>query len=207
MITRDIGQIKPVLGVDAYAYDASCGGLGGGTSTALFTAGRIIDRLALGRNYNSVQVHAGAKFDIGTSTLDTCYGAISAWLYHSSTTCAADFDRYSTDNEKARAGAFGYSGPSTTSTLAGGFMATACTTSTASATGYFSATSTGFAYADYAANYSLSGANRYLRPYAISEVYSSSSGGGVIRGVVDLLFGEPDEAPFPTTSTGAVVLA
>lgn len=198
MITRDLAEIRAVRGVGQFAYDASCGSLNG-DSTGNLIAGHIIDRLNLGRAYNSAALVATAGFDIGTSTLDAKFGAISAWLYHSSTTCADDFDRFSTDREQSRGKAYVYSGPNTTSTLASGFMATSTAVGTF---GTFSATATGFAAADYNATYDLSGAGRYLRPYALPEVYASSSGGSVVRGAVTLIFGAPDVSPRDTSSTG-----
>lgn len=229
MITRDVAQLRTVLGYQQGVssvtathngaegpgtmsgvgvmksfsiFAASCGSLNG-DSTANLIAGRIIDRLGLGRGYNAVGVSAVASFEIGTSTLDTKFGAISAWLYHSSTTCADDFDRFSTEHEKARGKAFVHYGPSATSTLAGGFMATSTSVGTF---GTFTATATGRAVADYNAVYPLDGASRYLRPYVLLESYASSSGGSQALGVsVHLVFGEPDEAPRTTTSTGTIV--
>ena len=225
MITRDVGQLRTVLGFaqgigtvtatndgaegpgavgassifKSYSiFAASCGSLNG-DSTANLVAGQIIDRLGLGRNYNSVLVSAAAQFEIGTSTVNTKFSAISAWLYHSSTTCADDFDRYSTESEKSRGIGFVSYGPSTTSTLASGFFATSTSVGTF---GTFTATATGRAYADYNAAYDLSGANRYLRAYTLVESYASSSGGSQALGVgVHLVFGEPDMAPRTTTST------
>lgn len=197
MITRDVAQLKPVVALDNASYDASCGGLGGGTSTANHFPGLIIDRMGLGRSYNSVRLHAGMLADIGTSTLDAKFGSVMAWLYHSSTTCADDFDRFSTDQEIGRAPLYA---TNATSTLAGGYMATSTSVGTF---GTFSATATGSARADYSADYDLTGAQRYLRPYVIAEAYASSSGGTRVRLASSLIFGEPDEAPSRTTSTGA----
>ena len=56
MITRDVAQIRPVLGVRHQRYDASCGGNDGTTGNE--TLGPIIDRLGLGRQYNSALLHA-----------------------------------------------------------------------------------------------------------------------------------------------------
>lgn len=221
MITRDVAQVRAVIGfnqdlsgatttvgageqaaVGIFAshtiIDASCGSLNG-DSTGNLVPGLIIDRLGLGRNYNSVAVAATGAVDIGTSTLDAKFAAIRAWLYHSSTTCADDFDRFSTDSEKSRGIAFLLN---TTSTLASGYMAT----STAVGTwGTFSATATGKARADYNAQYDLTGAGRYVRPYLLPEAYASSSGGSAFsHATVTLVFGEPDEAPRSTTSTGAL---
>ena len=224
MITRDVAQLRTVVGFKqvpttatatadgaegpgtsgstiqhAYTtFAGSCGGLNG-DSTANAVAGLIIDRLKLGRNYNSVALSAFGNMDIGTTTKDAKFGAIYAWLYHSSTTCADDFDRFSTESEKARGIAFLLN---TTSTLASGFMAT---TTSVGTFGTFSATATGAAHADYNAHYSLGGAGRYLRAYLFVESYASSSGGSQWPNVgVNLIFGEPDEAPRTTTSTGGV---
>ena len=229
MITRDVGQLRTVLGYSQGVsvvtatndgaegpgtvgattifksfsqFAASCGTLNG-DSTANLVAGRIIDRLGLGRGYNAVLVNAVANIEIGSTTKDAKFAGIAAWLYHSSTTCADDFDRFSTDSEKARGKAFVHYGPSTTSTLASGFMATSTAVGTF---GTFTATATGRAHADYDAHYSLAGAGRYLRPYVLLEMYASSSGGSQATGVaVNLVFGEPDEAPRMTTSTGKLI--
>lgn len=195
MITRDVAQIKNVVAFDSASYDASCGSLNG-DSTANLVAGLIIDRMGLGRGYNSVRLSADAIADIGTSTLDAKFGAVSAWLYHSSTTCADDFDRFSTDSEKPRTILFLLN---TTSTLASGYMATSTAVGTF---GTFSATATGGARASYGAYYDITAANRYLRPQILVEAYASSSGGTRMRIGMDLQFGEPDEAPGRTTSTG-----
>lgn len=214
MITRDVGAVRAVVGftqsVDATSTStdstvskrstlaASCGSLNG-DSTANAIAGLIIDRLGLGRGYNSVAVVAGSRVDIGTSTVDAKFAAIYAWLYHSSTTCADDFDRFSTDFEKTRGRAFLLN---TTSTLASGYMATSTSVGTF---GTYAATATGSARCDYNAHYELGGAGRYLRPFLFAEAYASSSGGSAHFGAyVDLVFGEPDEAPRTTTSTGAL---
>ena len=218
MITRDVAQLRAVvgfaqnpttatatndgaeggftgIGASYSIFNASCGSLNG-DATGNLVAGVIVDRLGLGRGYNAVSLVAQGTADIGTSTLDAKFAAISAWLYHSSTTCADDFDRFSTENEQSRGRAFLLN---TTSTLASGYMAT----STAIGTfGTFSATATGQARADYNAHYNLAGAGRYLRPYMLAEAYASSSGGTVWRSLsATLVFGEPDEAPRTTTST------
>ena len=214
MITRDVAQLRTVAAVrqsvdstttstdqtlGRSTFSASCGGMGGGTSTANHITGLIIDRLGLGRGYNSVLLSARAIADIGTSTLDAKFGSIMAWLYHSSTTCSDDFDRYSTESEKSRGILVLLN---TTSTLASGFMATSTSAGTF---GTFSATATGGARGEYDAFYSLAGAQRYLRASMIVEAYASSSGGTKLADAsVDLIFGEPDEAPRQTTSTGAL---
>ena len=187
---------RPTQILNSYTvFDASCGSLNG-DATGNGVMGAIIDRLGLGRGYNSVSVQAFGNLDIGTSTLDAKFGAVYAWLYHSSTTCADDFDRYSTDNEDARGRAFLLN---TTSTLASGFMATSTAVGTF---GTFSATATGRARADYNAHYDLSGAGRYLRALVFAEAYASSSGGSAWPNVgANLVFGDPDESPRTTTST------
>ena len=179
-------------------FDASCGSLNG-DSTGNAIAGLIIDRLGLGRGYNAVQVSSFGAVEIGTSTLDAKFAALYSWLYHSSTTCADDFDRFSTDSEEPRGRAFLLN---TTSTLASGYMAT----STAIGTfGTFAATATGEARAEHDAFYDLAGAGRYLRPYLFAEAYASSSGGSRFSTIgVNLIFGEADESPRTTTSTGAL---
>lgn len=199
MITRDVGQVRSVAAFAAASYDASCGSLNG-DSTGNLVTGFIIDRLGLGRGYSSVLVEAHADADIGTSTVDTKAGFISAWLYHSSTTCAADFDLLSTQSINPRQPLFVFQGPSATSTLASGYTATSTTAGTF---GTFSATATGFARGSYSAPYSLAPAGRYLQVALLPEAYASSSGGTRMRVTASLVFGEPDNVDlFPSTSTG-----
>lgn len=195
MITRDVSQVRAVTAFASASYDASCGGMNG-DATGNLVMGFIIDRLGLGRGYNAVAVAAFADADIGTSTVDAKYGAISAWLYHSSTTCAADFDLYSTEQIKTKATLFVLNA---TSTLAGGFMATSTAVGTY---GTFSATATGAARATYTAPYSLGAAGRYLQVGVLPEAYASSSGGTRLRVGAALLFGSGDQDPEASTSTG-----
>lgn len=201
MITRDVAQLRTVVGIAPSSFDASCGSLNG-DSTGNGVLGLIIDRLGLGRGYNSLDVQAYGVMEGATSTLDAKFGAVYAWLYHSSTTCAADFDRFSTDSERSRGIAFMLNA---TSTLAGGFMATSTSVGTF---GTFSATATGGARAEYDAPYSLAGAGRFVRVLLFAEAYASSSGGQRFSAAgANLVFGEPDEAPRRTTSTGQPYLS
>ena len=205
MISRDVAQLRTVLGFDQTSttmscsnsiIDASCGSLNGDSTGNLLT-GTVIDRMGLGRGFNAVDVSMTAAADIGTTTVDTAFGAISGQLWHSSTTCQDNFSELSTAGRKARV-------PltllNTTSTLASGFMATSTSVGTF---GTFSATATGGARADYDAHYSLGGAKRFLQLKPNPELYASSSGGSVMHHLsASLVFGEPDEAPRTTTSTG-----
>ncbi len=199
MITRDVGEVRVVPAFNSASYDASCGSMNG-DSTGNLVLGFIIDRLGLGRSFNAVLVEADVDADIGTSTAsDNKAGFISAWLFHSSTTCAADFDLYSTERV-ARQPLFIFAGPNATSTLTGGYTATSTSVGTF---GTFSATATGSARAGFGAVYSLAGAGRYLQVAVLPEAYASSSGGTRMRCSASLIFGEPDDvAVFPTTSTG-----
>jgi len=204
MITRDVGGLRVVHALDYDQYDASCGGLQGATSTALHATGTILDRLALGRGYNSVLLHVGAVGEIGTSTEDTKAAKIGGWLYHSSTTCADDFDRFSTDREKALQPLFVYGNTDTSPETAPGYMATATSTGTGtSGSGAYTVTATDAIQGDYYAPYDISGAGRYLRLDGIFEVAASSSGGSVVAAYGDLIFGAADETPPRTTDTGA----
>ena len=59
--------------------------------------------------------------------------------------------------------------------------------------------------ADYNTHYSLDGAGRYLRSLTFAEAYASSSAGSAWVDVSsNLVFGDPDEQPRTTTSTGAL---
>jgi len=181
-------------------FAGSCGGMDG-DSTANAIPGQIIDRLGLGRGYNSVGVSAFGSMDIGTSTINAMFGAVYAWLYHSSTTCADDFDRFSTEHENARGIAYVLNA---TSTLASGYMATSTSVGTF---GTHTATATGAAKAEYDAHYPLAGAGRYLRPYLFVETQQTAASSGSSQWPhvgVNLIFGDPDEAPRSTTSTAAV---
>ena len=193
MITRAAKSLKGEVAFNQNTFDASCGGWGA-TSTGYL--GRIIDRQGLGRSFNSVLVHIGANADIGTTTLDAAAVSVGAFLYHSSTTCADDFDRLSTGSEAGNQPLFVVS--NTTSTLASGYMATSTSVGTF---GVWSATSTGTASGDYFAAYSLAPAQRFLRVLMTPEVHASSSGGSKASIFGDLIFSAPDEAPPTTTST------
>ncbi len=217
MITRDVAQLRTVVAFDqvpttatatdaggrnahksSYTIvDASCGSLNG-DSTANLLTGVIVDRLGLGRNYNSVDVSVSATADIGTTTKDAAFVAVSGQLWHSSTTCQDDFNELATGPRKPRAPVFLLN---TTSTLASGYMATSTAVGTF---GVFSATATGSGRADYDSHYDLTPAGRFLQLKPLVEAYASSSGGSMVPHLsASLVFGEPDEAPRTTTSTGA----
>lgn len=201
MITRDVGQARAIAAFKSLSFDASCGSLNGDSTTNLLQ-GFVIDRLGLGRGYSSVLVEAHVDADIGTSTAaDGKFVAISAQLWHASTTCAGDLSLFSTQG-LVRQPAFVFNGPNTTSTLASGYMATSTSVGTF---GTWTATATGFGRASFAVPYSLAGAHRYLSVHVLPEAYSSSSGGSALRVSASLIFGEPDDVIVqPTTSTGGI---
>lgn len=200
MITRDVAQIRPVHAVMHQRYDASCGSNDGTTSNEVL--GLIIDRLGLGRQYNSALLHAYAWGDIGTSTVNTNFMAVGGRLLHSSTTCADDFDELSTGNRPSMAPLF-LTG-NTTSTLASGYMATS--TATGGTFGVFSATATGAGAGEAFSFYDIGGANRFLRGSFLWQAEASSSGGSVVEGGLDLGLGAVDLVPHNTTSTTPVFL-
>jgi hypothetical protein len=198
MITRDVAQIRPVHAVQHQRYDASCGGNDGSTSNEV--RGQIIDRLGLGRQYNSALLHAYGWGDIGTSTASgTTYMTVSGRLEHSSTTCADDFSELSTGKRPSAAPLF-LTG-NTTSTLASGYMATSTSIGTF---GTFTATATGSAAGEAFAFYDLTPANRFLRASLLWSANASSSGGSNLEAGVDLGLGAVDLVPHNTTSTAAV---
>jgi hypothetical protein len=198
MITRDVAQIRPVHAVDVETYDASCGTNDGSTSNEV--KGRIIDRLGLGRSYVSALLHSYGWGDIGTSTASgTTYMTVGARLLHSSTTCADDFDEFSTANRPSSQPLF-LTG-NTTSTLASGFMATSTSVGTF---GVFTATATGSAAGDSFGYYDITGAQRFIQAALLWSANASSSGGSVLEAGVDIGFGEVDAVPHQTTSTGVV---
>jgi len=198
MITRDVAQIRPVHAVDVATYDASCGGNDGTTDNEV--AGRIIDRLGLGRSYVSALLHAYGWGDIGTSTASgTKFMTVGARLLHSSTTCADDFDELSTGSRPANQALF-LTG-NTTSTLASGFMATSTSIGTF---GVYTATATGAASGDAFGYYDITGAQRFIRAALLWNANASSSGGSVLTAGVDIGLGEVDAVPHQTTSTGVV---
>jgi hypothetical protein len=196
MISRDVGQLQVVHAHDATQFDADAGSFNqAATSTADHIAGRIVDRLSLGAGFNSVMIHYAAYGEPGTSTADDhlpTYAGIGAWLYHSPTTCADDFSRYSTQNEKAVQALF-VGGTSTGDGV--GFMSTSTSEPT------WTATATGKMIGDYWAGYSLTGAGRYVQPYLVGQIYSCEATGPYFTAYGDLIFGEPDTAPPSSTST------
>jgi hypothetical protein len=197
MITRDTRNLKPVDAFSNASFDASCGSVGTATDTG--NPGRIIDRTALGRGYYSALVAVNATFDGASSTVgDGAAGfvGVHAYLYHSSTTCADDFDRYSTESEQGQQALF-LTG-NTTSTLASGYMATSTSVGTF---GTFSATATGGGVGSYHASYDLTGAQQYVRVFPIVQAFASSSGGPNVHANAQIVFGAADEAPPSTTST------
>ena len=198
MITRDVAQIRPIHAVHHERYDASCGGNDGTTGNEV--RGQIIDRLGLGRQYNSALLHAYGWGDIGTSTASgTKFMTVSGRLEHSSTTCADDFSELSTAQRPSAAPLF-LTG-NTTSTLASGYMATSTSIGTF---GTFSATATGSAAGEAFAHYDLTPANRFIRAALLWNTNASSSGGSQLEAGVDLGLGAVDLVPHNTTSTGAV---
>jgi hypothetical protein len=198
MITRDVAQIRPVHAVDVETYDASCGTNDGSTSNEV--KGRIIDRLGLGRSYVSALLHSYGWGDIGTSTASgTTFMTVGARLLHSSTTCADDFDEFSTADRPSSQPLF-LTG-NTTSTLASGFMATSTSVGTF---GVFTATATGSAAGDSFGYYDITGAQRFIQAALLWGANASSSGGSVLQAGVDIGFGEVDAVPHQTTSTGVV---
>lgn len=198
MITRDVAQIRPVNAVDVESYDASCGSNDGTTSNEV--KGRILDRLGMGNSYTAAAVHAFGWGDIGTSTASgTKFMTVGSRLLHSSTTCADDFDEFSTGDRPSSQTLF-LTG-NTTSTLASGYMATSTSVGTF---GVFTATATGSAAGDSFGFYDITGAQRFLRPALLWNTNASSSGGSVLEAGVDILFGAPDLVPHNTTSTSPV---
>jgi len=197
MITRDVATIRPLLAVRHQRYDASCGSNDGTTGNE--TLGPIIDRLGLGRQYNSALLHAFGYGDIGTTTLDTAFMAVSGRLEHSSTTCADNFAELSTAQRPSLAPLFQTG--NTTSTLASGFMATSTSVGTF---GTYTATATGSAAGEAFAFYDLTPANRFLRASLLWQAEASSSGGSNLNAGVDLGLGAVDLVPHNTTSTTPV---
>jgi hypothetical protein len=198
MITRDVAQIRPVHAVDVETYDASCGGNDGTTDNEV--KGKIIDRLGLGRSYTSALLHAYGWGDIGTSTASgTTFMTVGARLLHSSTTCADDFDEFSTGKRPSNQALF-LTG-NTTSTLASGFMATSTSVGTF---GVFTATATGAAAGDAFSFYDITAAQRFIQASLLWGANASSSGGSVLEAGVDIGFGAVDEVPHQTTSTAAI---
>lgn len=198
MISRDMRQARTVDAFSNASFDASCGDVAQTTSTEY--AGRIIDRYGMGAAYTSALVSVAATYTGASSTVgDGAAGftAVRAFLYHSSTTCADDFDRYSSDSEQAAAPLF-LTG-NTTSTLASGYQATS--TAGTGTFGTYTATATGGAAGSYWAAYEITGAQRYIRVFPSVETHASSSGGPDVHANAQITFGNADAAPPTTTST------
>lgn len=212
--TRDFASTYVVPALDQTTFDASCGGSGSNTFT-----GKIIDRLALPYRYNAAYPLAIAQQDMGTSTANSRYGALSVKIQHSNTTStsasgALGWADFSTGYQSCEQPLFLVS--NTTSTIsstasnASGYLSSGATatTSTGQATG-----------ASASAWYPIDAAQQFLRIVITPRNEASSSGGSVLSLSGALIFGEPQYAVVgspiqannlgggvpTTTSTGIVV--
>ena len=215
MISRHFGETEYVHAFDLETYSpcnsvevTACGTVDTGGALQFSFGGRIIDRLGLGRGYRGMQPVIAAHGTPGTSAFLTCtikYLGVAWGVQHSSTTCSADFNDFSTADWPAEKALWVMTTSTTTggatglyssehrniSSFNGGFLSTAPTTST----------STG--YAVYVAGkenqgIQLDGAQRYLRLIVLPRIESTAGACtcaltlGVAAGIV---FGDPDESP------------
>lgn len=186
--TRDFASTLPVNVLDLTTFDASCNG------TALSVNGKIVDRLATGYyRYNAAQPLVLANYDMGTSTANSRFAAVSVKVQHSNTTStsasgATGWADLSTGYQSCQQALFIVTNATGTSTSGNtsGYLSTSGGTAT---------TSTGQATGQSAPSwYPLDQANQYLRIVVTPAIDGSSSGCGVMTLTGALIFGEPQYA-------------
>jgi len=108
MISRGLSELEIVHGFDSHSFHSctvagfscTCGPHSTGGSFAYSYAGRMIDRLGLRANFNSVKPFITAHGGLNTSAESTAmYHSqfFGLGLEHSATTCSADFAELSTE--------------------------------------------------------------------------------------------------------------
>src|SRR5688572_15468541 len=109
MITRDIAGVDIVHAFDQVNYysctvsgvTCTCQATAGASALASARAGRIIDRLALGRSYRAAVIAPAAYGVVMTSVESTAhlfYMDVSVGLQHACTTDASSFVDFSTED-------------------------------------------------------------------------------------------------------------
>ncbi|HAM40673.1 MAG TPA: hypothetical protein DCP69_04890 [Candidatus Omnitrophica bacterium] len=231
MISRDLANLQHVHAFNAPSTAealmpySDCGDIasfacsGDGTmSTAalgeLGFGGRIIDRLGLRQNYNSVipLVDSWGEVLASTTTARVRFLGVSVGLQHSSSTCSADFANYSTELWKGIRPLTIVTNTTTTcsmynscnqegfnagSTVQVGLLTTGTTTSTGYAT-FVSGPETVFP---------LGTAKRFLRMVVAPVNYATGCEPPTYLHVVgSLLFGDADEGAASTVQRGRIVV-
>lgn len=209
MITRFVSETEAVSAFDnktvhsctVSGFTCSCGVASTGGALPYSLAGRIIDRLGLGKNFNSVKV-VPVGLGVIQCSATACsiqYIGVSMGVQHSATTCSGGFTDLSTGDWPAEqpfqvvttATSTGdvYYGQEAgfVSQNTAGLLTTSPTTSTS--TGYATLNTKG------SGAISLAGAARFLRVVIAPHIETTGCGGSFANISAALLFGHPDEAP------------
>jgi hypothetical protein len=210
MITRDLAGVDVVTAFDIKTFYSctvsgfTCTCSAGSTVGALPNsyAGRIIDRLALGRSYRAVVIAPVAHGPVITcveSTAHLAYLALSVGLQHACTTGESGFVDFSTEDWPAEqplqvvttatsTGASYFSASAKEfSDNAAAIMTTALTSSTSTA--YAALATSNIKAID------ITDAKRYLRVLIQPRIESTGCAGPNMNVSASLVFGIPDEAP------------
>lgn len=193
-------------------FTSACGVADTGGALPFSHTGRIIDRLGLAQNYNSVllAVHALGTVQASATSCTINYLGIALGIQHSSSTAASGFADYSTADWVAEQPLVRVS--TSTSTGDGFYSAEAAFvsdfTSAAMTTSPSTSTSTG--YADYvggpAAVIPISGAKRFLRIVVAPHIETTGCGGSFMTVSGALVFGDGDKNPADSSPARARVI-
>ena len=176
--------------------------------------GRIIDRLALKQNFNSVALLVDAwGMILASSTVATSrYQGVAVGLQDSSSTCSADFAAYSTANWLGRRPLTTYLNATTTlgafysscgeADLISPYQSGILTTGTTTACGYTVLINSPIPV------FPLTGAKRYLRMLVAPTHFADGTNSVMPMHVVgSLLFGDPDKGqPDCTPQRGRAIV-
>lgn len=209
MITRFISEAEAVSAFDqktfhsctVSGFTSACGTVSTGGALPFSYAGRIIDRLGLGKNFNSAKV-VPIGLGVVQASATSCtinYLGVSLGIQHSATTCSGGFSDYSTEDWPAEQA---FQRVSTATSTGDGFysqeagfvspntadlMTTDASTSTS--TGYATLNTLGLNAVP------LDGAARFIRVIVAPHIETTGCGGSFANVAAALLFGHPDEAP------------
>ena len=176
--------------------------------------GRIIDRLGLKQNYNSVALLVDAWGEIAASStvLTARYLGVAAGLQDSSSTCSADFSAFSTANWLGRRALTLYTNSTTTCSWAYDCTGEAQAVSPYQAKEMDTGTTTSSGYAVLinapVTVLPITNAKRYLR-MLVAPIHFNDGTNTVqpMHVTGSLLFGDPDHGPASCTpSRGRVVV-
>lgn len=209
MISRGLKETQVVHAFDqkvfhsctVSGFTSACGPVDTGGALPYSYAGRIIDRLGLGNNYNSVlvAVHADGIVQASATSCTINYVGLSFGLQHSSSTGLTGFTDYSTADWPAERALVRVS--TATSTDDGFYSAEAAFVSPNTAalmtTSPSTSTSTGYAVlvGGEAPVIPISGAKRYLRVLVAPHIETTGCGGSYANVSGALVFGDGDKNP------------